>query len=320
MGLAIVVLVFMTTFIMMLGVLKLIEGRDRPTDRLTDYMSTGVSHEYEEDERVKRLYFLRGLGQQLGRIQLLKKVTKTTNNTLIQADLPLTGEELAVIQLLMAIPLAYIILVITGDIFFGILGFFILWSMPIFYIRHKKFARIKKFNEQLGDALVIFSNSLKAGYSYLQAVKSVAKEMPDPISKEFARVLKEMQFGLDQNQSLRNMLNRVDSEDLNLMVTAIIIQRETGGNLSEILDNIASTIRDRVRLQGEVKTLTAQGRFSGMIVAIVPFALGLFMYMVNKPYIMLLFTEPLGKMMLGVALVNEVIGIILIRKIVKIKV
>jgi tight adherence protein B len=129
-----------------------------------------------------------------------------------------------------------------------------------------------------------------------------------------------MRFGLDQRQSLMNLLDRVDSEDLKLMVTAIIIQKETGGNLSEILDNIASTIRDRVRLQGEVKTLTAQGRFSGLIVALVPFVLGLFMYMVNKPYIMLLFREPVGRLMLGVALVNEVIGVLLIRKIIKIEV
>ncbi len=144
--------------------------------------------------------------------------------------------------------------------------------------------------------------------------------MPNPISKEFGRVLKEMRFGLDQTQSLTNLLKRVESEDLKLMVTAIIIQKETGGNLSEILDNIAETIRDRVRLQGEVKTLTAQGRFSGMIVAAVPFALGLFMYMANKPYIMLLFNEPLGRIMLGIALVNEVIGVVLIRKIIKIEV
>lgn len=144
--------------------------------------------------------------------------------------------------------------------------------------------------------------------------------MPNPISKEFGRVLKEMSFGLDQTQSLMNLLKRVESEDLKLMVTAIIIQKETGGNLSEILDNIAETIRDRVRLQGEVKTLTAQGRFSGMIVAIVPFALGLFMYTVNKPYIMLLFNEPIGRMMLGAAVVNEIIGVLMIRKIIKIEV
>lgn len=320
MGFLIVVLVFLTTFILMIGFFKLIEEKERPIDRLNAYINIGVPHAYRDEEKKGHVSVLRRIGQQLGKIRLLKHMTRSTSDTLLQADLPLTGEELTVLQLLVAIPVSYVILLISGDVLFGIIGFFILWMMPIFYIRYKRNLRIKKFNEQLGDALVIFSNSLKAGYSYLQAVKSVAKEMPDPISKEFSSVLKEMQFGLDQNQSLRNMLERVNSEDLSLMVTAIIIQRETGGNLSEILDNIASTIRDRVRLQGEVKTLTAQGRFSGMIVAAVPFALGLFMYMVNKPYIMLLFTEPIGRMMLGMALVNEVIGVILIKKIVQIKV
>jgi tight adherence protein B len=320
MGLLIVVLVFLTTFILMLGFFKLIGDKEEPMARLEAYMNTGSEVLYEQEGKKAKVHFLRSIGRYLGEIKVLKNLTKSTSTILIQADLPLSGEELAVIQLFVALPLSYLILLISGDILFGILGFLLLWLMPLFYIRYKKAARIKKFNEQLGDALSIFSNSLKAGYSYLQAVNSVAKEMPDPISKEFARVLKEMRFGLDQRQSLMNLLDRVDSEDLKLMVTAIIIQKETGGNLSEILDNIASTIRDRVRLQGEVKTLTAQGRFSGLIVALVPFVLGLFMYMVNKPYIMLLFREPAGRLMLGVALVNEVIGVLLIRKIIKIEV
>jgi len=320
MGMLIVLLIFLTTFILMVGVFDLMRSKERPVERLQDYMATGSEPQYAIEERKVRFNLLRSIGDQLSKIKLLKALTRSTTTILIQADLPLTGEELTVIQLLVAAPLSYLVLLITDDLIFGILAFVMLWLMPLFYIRHKKIIRVKKFNDQLSDALTIFSNSLKAGYSYLQAVNSVAKEMPDPISKEFGRVLKEMRFGLDQTQSLMNLLERIDSDDLKLMVTAIVIQKETGGNLSEILDNIASTIRDRIRLQGEVRTLTAQGRFSGLIVAVVPFALGLFMYMVNKPYIMLLFTEPLGRIMLGTAMVNEVIGVLLIRKIIKIEV
>lgn len=322
MGIIIVIMVFFTTFLFMMSFFKGIEGRERPLDRLTDYMSVDKPQYYEgvEKEKREKLSLLRTIGGQLSKIRLLNNMTKSTTVILIQADVPLTGEELAVIQVVVATPLAYLLMIFTSEVVIGIVSFLIFWMMPLIYIRRKKAQREKKFNEQLGDALGIFSNSLKAGYSYLQAVNSVAKEMPNPISKEFGRVLKEMSFGLDQTQSLMNLLKRVESEDLKLMVTAIIIQKETGGNLSEILDNIAETIRDRVRLQGEVKTLTAQGRFSGMIVAIVPFALGLFMYTVNKPYIMLLFNEPIGRMMLGAAVVNEIIGVLMIRKIIKIEV
>lgn len=322
MGILIVLLVFLTTFLFMMSFFKGIEGRERPVDRLNAYISIDALTAYEDDSDDKKNKFsvLKIIGEQLSKIRLLNSLTKTTTTVLIQADIPLTGEELAVIQMMIAIPLSYVLMLLTNELVIGIVSFVLFWMMPLMYIRHKKNVREKKFNEQLGDALVIFSNSLKAGYSYLQAVNSVAKEMPDPISKEFGRVLKEMSFGLDQTQSLNNLLKRVESEDLKLMVTAIIIQKETGGNLSEILDNIAETIRDRVRLQGEVKTLTAQGKFSGMIVAIVPFALALFMYMANKPYIMLLFTEPLGRIMLSIAFVNEIIGVLLIKKIIKIEV
>lgn len=321
MGILIVIMVFLTTFLFMMSFIKGVGSREHPVDRLNEYISVDVPAALNEESNEKRdrLNILKVIGEQLSKVRFLNTLTKSTTTLLIQADIPLTGEELAVVQMSIAIPLSYILMLVTSEIIIAILSFILFWMMPLFFIRYKKNLREKKFNEQLGDALAIFSNSLKAGYSYLQAVSSVAKEMPKPISKEFARVLKEMSFGLDQTQSLMNMLKRIESEDLKLMVTAIIIQKETGGNLAEILDNIAETIRDRVRLQGEVKTLTAQGKFSGMIVAIVPFALGLFMYMANKPYIMILFNEPIGRAMLGIAFVNEIIGILLIKKIVKIE-
>jgi len=313
-------MIFMSAALFFYSFFMMIEGRESPADRLQDYIEVETPNNIEEFEKKERKSWIKAIGKQLERITILKNFTKGTSAILIQADIPLTGEELTVIQLSIAGAVTYFLFSLTGDFIIGLVAFIGLWSLPIMYIKRKKLQREKKFNEQLGDALVIFSNSLKAGYSYLQAVSSVAKEMPDPISKEFGRVLKEMSFGLDATKTLVNLMKRVDSEDLKLMVTAIVIQKETGGNLAEILDNIAGTIRDRVRLQGEVKTLTAQGRFSGMIVAFVPVVLGLFIYLANKPYIVLLFTDPRGRMMLGGAVFNEFIGIMFIRKIIKIEV
>lgn len=319
--LLIIVMVFITVALLMYSFLMMIEGRETPADRLDAYIRSDViTEKMEEEEKKARRSIIKIIGKQLEKIKPIKALTRKKSVTLIQADIPLTGEELTVIQVSFASLITYFLLTLSKDIFISVAAFIGIWMLPIMYIRFKKNARIKKFNDQLGDALVLFSNSLKAGYSYLQAVSSIAKEMPEPISKEFGRVLKEMSFGMDQSQTLMNMMDRVDSDDLKLMVTAIVIQKETGGNLAEILDNIAGTIRDRVRLQGEVKTLTAQGRFSGVIVALVPFVLGLLIYLSNKPYIMILFDDPRGKIMLAAAFLNEFIGIMIIRKIVKIQV
>jgi len=316
----IVGLSFLTAFLVMFGLLKKVLSKESSVERLSEYMeSDNPYYDEEETERRGGYAVVKAIGQQMSKFKFITYFTKSTTTTLIQADIALTGEELTVIQIVLAIPFSYAVLVFKKDILLSIVTFIGVWAMPLFYIKHQRNARLKKFDEQLSDALVIFSNSLKAGYSYLQAVGSIAKEMPDPISKEFARVLKEMSFGVDQSQSLNNLLERIESDDLQLMVTAVNIQRDTGGNLAEILDSISKTIRERVQLKGEVKTLTAQGRFSGIVVSTIPFALGFFMYLINREYIMMLFTEPIGRILVVVAIVNEFIGIMFIKKIVNIE-
>jgi len=171
----------------------------------------------------------------------------------------------------------------------------------------------------LGDALGLVANSLRTGYGFMQALDMVSREMPAPIAPEFGRVLKEMNLGLSTEDAMSNLTTRVNSDDLNLVITAVLIQRQVGGNLAEVLDNIANTIRERVKLKGEVQTLTAQGRISGMIIGGLPFALGVFIYVINPGYMQVLFTNPMGKIVLGVAFVSQVFGMLIIRKIVDIK-
>jgi len=238
----------------------------------------------------------------------------------LRADLPMTGEEWFLVKLLLPLFAAVAIGIISKNMIIGFVG----WSFGVALIRIVTKIRIQKrlkaFTNQLNDALNIMSNSLRAGYSFLQSVNSVSREMPDPIAHEFRRLLKELSLGQEADKALKNLVARVESDDLALVVRAILIQKETGGNLAEILDTISTTIRDRVKIQGEIKTLTAQGRLSGMIVSFMPVVLIGIMYMINPEYISVLFQHPIGRMLLIGSFINEVIGMLLIRKIVSIEV
>lgn len=208
----------------------------------------------------------------------------------------------------------------TGNLVFALL-FGVLGSLiPTVIQRQQQTKKAKLFNSQLPDTLTLASNSLKAGYSFLQAMDVVAREMPPPISEEFARALKEANLGVPIEDALMQITKRVESEDLELVITAVVIQRQVGGNLASILDNITETIRERVRIKGEIKTLTAQGKISGLVIGGIPFCLGLYLYATNPKYIGILFTHPLGLIILGMAFLSQIIGTFFIYKIVNIEV
>jgi len=174
------------------------------------------------------------------------------------------------------------ILMATG---LGAFGAFV----PKIYVGQAKTARLKKFDRQLGDMLNLMVNGLRAGYSTLQAMEAVSREMPQPINDEFRRVVQEMQLGITMEDALDHLLRRIASDDLDLIVTAVNVQREVGGNLAEILDVISYTIRERVRIKGEIQTLTAQGRATAWVISMLPLALLVLLYLVNRDYFMQFF-------------------------------
>ncbi|MGH2522962.1 MAG: type II secretion system F family protein [Anaerolineales bacterium] len=206
----------------------------------------------------------------------------------------------------------------------GIVGLFI----PRIYVGFAQGRRLQTFDNQLGDMLNLVVNGLRAGYSSMQALESVGKELPPPISVEFRRVVQEIQLGIPQEAALANLTRRIPSPDLDFVVTAINVQREVGGSLAEILDNISYTIRERVRIKGEIRTLTAQGMMTGYVVSLLPIGLGLFLYLVNRPYMSLFWTAPpfifgipiCGISMLIVAALMIGIGFAIVMKIVDIEV
>ena len=212
----------------------------------------------------------------------------------------------------------------------AVVGFVFGLRIPRMYINYAANRRMNLFNNQLGDTLNLWVNALRSGYSVLQAMESIATEMPPPISREFERVVQEVRLGLGLEQALANMYRRVPSEDLDLVITAVNIQREVGGNLAEVLDTISFTIRERVRIKGEIRTLTAQGRVSGWIISLLPIGLGGVLYLMNPDYVSELWVReepwifpnivPCGWLVLAIGAFLIGIGAMAIRKIVDIEV
>ncbi|MEN6452001.1 MAG: type II secretion system F family protein [Thermoguttaceae bacterium] len=192
--------------------------------------------------------------------------------------------------------------------------------MPLLWLMMRRRKRLKTFASQLPDALEMLARTLRAGQSLAFGFNLVASEMPQPIGKEFGRVFEEQNLGVPLEESLRSLTERVPNLDLQFFVTAIILQRQTGGDLAEILDKIGNLIRERFRIWGQVQALTGEGRLSGIVLMALPFVLFIAVYQLNPDYIMVLFTDPTGTKMLAGAVLMQILGALIIKKIVNIKV
>lgn len=186
---------------------------------------------------------------------------------------------------------------------FALLGALFGTFLPRIYVGRQKSLRLVRFNDQLADMLNLMVNGLRAGYSTMQAMEAVSKELPPPISDEFHRVVQELQLGISNQDALDNLLRRIPSDDLDLVVAAMNVQREVGGNLAEILDVISHTIRERVRVKGEIRVLTSQVIYSGRFLSAMPAIISLTLWLVNRPYMMEFFnpeTRVIGLIMLTI--------------------
>ncbi|MCL4468324.1 MAG: type II secretion system F family protein [Deltaproteobacteria bacterium] len=210
--------------------------------------------------------------------------------------------------------------ILTSSILLGVLcspsGLFIskLW------IKFMRMRRLNLFNEQFLDAIGVISNALKSGLSLQQALARVALQYPAPLSQELSMISKEVALGVPLERSLLNVCKRVESEDLDLFVTATSVVKDTGGNLSEMFDTIADTLRERNTIRGKIKALTAQGRMQGIVIGIMPVALGFILYKLDPNLIMPLFNDPIGWAILFIIVLFEAIGAFFIAKIIRIDV
>lgn len=248
---------------------------------------------------------------------------KKWRTQLARADLKLTVGEFAAVHVFSVAAffvLGYFVL-FGQQIVMGIVAAFVGFFAPRIYISRAIQGRLIKFENQLPDTLGLWVNALRSGYSVLQSMEAIGRDAPEPTATEFKRVVQEVQLGIAMEDALEHLLNRVESEDLDLVVTAVNIQREVGGNLAEILDVISHTIRERIKLKGEIRVLTAQGRITGYVISLLPILLALFLYAINPGYMGNLFENRMcGWPILGTGLALIGIGMAVIQKIVDIEI
>jgi tight adherence protein B len=249
----------------------------------------------------------------------VKKGKPSIAEQLQRADLKLRTSEYFLIQM-GSLGLFFIIAYLRWGIIQGVIAAVVGYLVPGVYVKYRIGRRLKAFNGQLGDTLTLLSNALKAGYSFAQAIDTVAKNAVPPIGDEFSRAVREMNLGGSPDESLANITKRVASQDFDLVTTAYSIHRTVGGNLAEILDNIAYTIRERVRIKGEIATLTAQARASGTLITFLPIVLATFMYFVTPTYFRPMFSSIIGWILIAIGGFMIFLGNLIIRRVIAIEV
>lgn len=302
------------------GFLFLIKGQanKRIKDRLQDVILL-----QEDDDQAKSV-ILRDMD--LSSIPLFNYMLQNAkwahrlDTLLVQGDIRMKLGSFILMMVLLAL-----IGIIAANYFIGNLlisapiGLFIGY-IPLIYARQKKVKRVRKFEQQFPDALDMLTNALRAGMALSGAIQVVAEESPDPVAREFGILLEENRLGLDMKEALRKLGGRVDSQELRLFVTAVILQRETGGNLAEILEGTAAVIRDRFRILGDVRSMTAQARLSGFVLVVLPIIMAMIIMGIAPDYLKGLVADPIGRYLIVTAVLLQVTGYLIMRRIVNIKV
>lgn len=251
--------------------------------------------------------------------QRFKLASQEFSNYIASSGIKLKANEFIVFWAgLTLIPMIVVVL-FGGSIITGFALVIIGIAVPPFIVSNARKKREDLFNAQLAQATILMGNSIKGGFTFLQSMESVAEDMQPPISTEFARVLREIHYGVKQSDALNHMVERTKNKDLELLVSAVLTSAQVGSNLSEILDTISSTIRDRIKIKMEIKTLTAQGRVSGLIIGLLPLVLVLALMVISPGYFAGFFESDIGKILVVVSIILEAIGFAFINKIVNIK-
>lgn len=298
--------------------------RDKPTSKLEDRLSLltgkGPTANGKDAQGKENSILYQPLDMKASIIGTF--VERFGNIDLIfdQADTNLTITKLAAISLVLAV---------AGGVMGAVVGIhptllpvvaILLGTLPFGWLLMRRKRRMRAFATQLPDALEMLGRSLRSGQSLGFGFNMVASEMPQPISKEFGRVFEEQNLGIPLDESLEGLTDRIPNLDLKFFATAVILQRQTGGDLAEILDKIGELIRDRFRIWGQIQALTGEGRLSGAVLLALPFVLFITVYQLNPDYIKVLFTDPMGKKMLAIAVIMQIVGALVIKKIIDIKV
>lgn len=312
-----VALTFVSILLFFAGLSRMAERRQASISRRMEMFGGRVRPAAGKPEVVSGLQMTRMVDRAVSRQSFAQKLARD----LARADLKITvGEYVVAVALFVC--LGILIGIAVRNFVIGLVLVVAAVMVPRLLVSRKRATRLRDFNNQLADTITLLANSLRSGYSLLQAMELVSREARPPIALEFERVVREVGLGLSPEEALANLVRRIQSDDLELMVTAINVQREVGGNLAEVLETISTTIRERVKLKGEIKVLTSQQQYSGYIIAAMPVVLALVLFAINPTYMLKLFTEThwCGACLVGGSAVMIVSGFLVILKIVNIEV
>lgn len=317
--LAITLLGGLLVFVVMLALLEYF-SRDKTQIQQKVRRYTGhilVANNAEANEYLSGFWkFIRYLGLKVRDIPQAKLLEFKMQ----QAGIPLLGSEFFVLLTMVIVSAGTFGLMLTVALGYALCISVLAGLSSLFYVNIRISRRQQDFSNQLGDALAMLANSMRSGFSFLQAMDLIAGEMKPPLSVEFFKTLAEIRLGTDVDTALLNMGKRMKSTDLDLVITAVLIQRQVGGNLAHILNTIAATINERIKMKREIKTLTAQGRLSGWILGLLPAAVALLAVIVDPGYMRPFIDEPIGRMALAGVISWQFLGFLIIRKIVTIDV
>lgn len=294
-------------------------GKNTAEDRL-EVMTGKKARESQAEGIVKDEFIREGFAGVAGMVSGLTARLASLGRLFEQADSPIKAEAFFAISAgcaMVGVLLAYIGR--SPAPLYPVVGL-IVGSIPMIWLLMRRKGRFKKFAKQLPDALELIGRALRSGHSLASGLHVVVQEMPAPIASEFSIAFEEQNLGIPLEQALKNMLRRMPNMDLKFFVTAVAIQRQAGGDMAEILDKISYIIRERFKIMGQVQALTGEGRISGVVLMALPIALFFAVYYLNPNYVMLLFTEELGRKMIALAAVLQVLGAVTIKKIVNIKI
>jgi len=289
------------------------EPSPRQRVRRLGYRQTTAGQEAEAKQKIKPE---RKVLQVVGKCFQALRISRLLETELARADVPLRGEEFMALVCLAAFGGGLAGLVLSRSLLAAAAAALLGGAAPFLLLWRARSARLTRFNDRLADALALITGGLRAGFPFVQTLDMVRREIPGPVGREFGRTFQEIQLGTPAEEALADLAARVRSQELDLVVTAVLIQREVGGNLAEVLDNIAATIRERLQIRREIRALTAQGRLSGWIVGLLPLAVAAVLLLINPGYLYPLVSTPGGRLALVLAAGSEIAGALIIRRIV----
>jgi tight adherence protein B len=321
--LLIILIVFLAVFAMIVLLTAAAGGRSTPPEKVRATLesvlvtrSAPAGDEVIDVRKKTALSSIAWLDRLLARVRPAADLRRILN----QADLQWTPGRVILTAIAALIVGSYVVYFETGDAALSVLFALPASAAPFAYVLHKRTVRFRLFQQKLPDAIDLMVSALRAGNSTMGALGTVANDAPEPIRREFRICFDEQSYGVDIRAAMSNLVARVSLPDLRIITTAILIQKESGGNLAEVLDKTAEVIRDRFRVQDQIRVHTAQGRITGGILTALPVGVGIALSIINPKYLTILFTHPLGHKMMAAGAVLNVIGWFAIRKIIRIEV